>query len=38
MYVTYHLNVDEFDDENRLIYTADEKQNLCIISCKGHYK
>ena len=25
------------DDSNRLIYTADEKQNLRIISCKGHY-
>jgi toxin YoeB len=26
------------DDMNRLIYTADEKQNLRIISCKGHYQ
>jgi toxin YoeB len=26
------------DDANRLIYTADEKQNLRIISCKGHYQ
>ena len=26
------------DDGNRLIYAADEKQNLRIISCKGHYK
>ncbi|GHV95409.1 hypothetical protein AGMMS50293_17290 [Spirochaetia bacterium] len=25
------------DDANRLVYTADEKQNLHIISCKGHY-
>ena len=25
------------DDDNRLIYTVDEKQNLRIISCKGHY-
>ena len=25
------------DDSNRLIYVADEKQNLRIISCKGHY-
>jgi toxin YoeB len=25
------------DDSNRLIYAADEKQNLRIISCKGHY-
>jgi len=25
------------DDANRLIYSADEKQNLRIISCKGHY-
>ena len=25
------------DDVNRLIYTADEKQNLRIMSCKGHY-
>jgi len=25
------------DDANRLIYSADEKQNLRILSCKGHY-
>jgi toxin YoeB len=25
------------DDANRLVYTGDEKQNLRIISCKGHY-
>ena len=25
------------DENNRLIYAADEKQNLRIISCKGHY-
>ncbi|WP_010253265.1 Txe/YoeB family addiction module toxin [Treponema primitia] len=25
------------DDVNRLIYTADENQNLHIIACKGHY-
>jgi toxin YoeB len=25
------------DDVNRLIYTGDEKQNLRIIACKGHY-
>jgi toxin YoeB len=25
------------DDSNRLIYAVDEKQNLRIISCKGHY-
>jgi len=25
------------DDANRLIYSVDEKQNLRIISCKGHY-
>ena len=25
------------DDNNRLIYSVDEKQNLRIISCKGHY-
>ena len=25
------------DENNRLIYSADEKQNLRIISCKGHY-
>ena len=25
------------DDSNRLIYTGDEKQNLRILSCKGHY-
>jgi toxin YoeB len=26
------------DDNNRLIYVGDEKQNLEIISCKGHYE
>jgi toxin YoeB len=26
------------DENNRLIYSVDEKQNLRIISCKGHYK
>jgi toxin YoeB len=26
------------DEVNRLIYTGDEKQNLRIVSCKGHYK
>ena len=26
------------DDANRLIYTVDEKQNLRIIACKGHYQ
>ena len=26
------------DDTNRLIYDTDEKQNLRIISCKGHYQ
>jgi toxin YoeB len=25
------------DDKNRLVYDLDEKQNLRIISCKGHY-
>jgi len=25
------------DKENRLIYSADEKQNLRILSCRGHY-
>ena len=25
------------DEVNRLIYTSDEKQNLRILSCKGHY-
>jgi len=25
------------DDANRLIYSVDEKQNLRIIACKGHY-
>jgi toxin YoeB len=25
------------DDSNRLGYAVDEKQNLRIISCKGHY-
>jgi len=26
------------DDANRLVYFSDEKQNLVIVSCKGHYK
>jgi toxin YoeB len=26
------------DDANRLIYSADENQNLHIIACKGHYQ
>ncbi|MCL2070376.1 MAG: Txe/YoeB family addiction module toxin [Treponema sp.] len=26
------------DEDNRLVYSADEKQNLRIISCRGHYK
>jgi toxin YoeB len=26
------------DEKNRLVYTSDEKQNLKIISCKGHYE
>ena len=26
------------DDTNRLVYIGDEKQNLEIISCKGHYE
>jgi len=25
-------------ENNHLIYAVDEKQNLRIISCKGHYK
>ena len=25
------------DETNRLIYAGDEKQNLRILSCKGHY-
>jgi toxin YoeB len=25
------------DEVNRLVYSADENQNLYIISCKGHY-
>ena len=35
-----HINAYSYhiDEKNRLIYTADEKQNLRIISCKGHYK
>jgi toxin YoeB len=27
----------EIDEANRLIYTGDEKQNLRILSCRGHY-
>ena len=30
----YSRRIDEY---NRLIYDADENQNLRIISCKGHY-
>jgi toxin YoeB len=26
------------DEKNRLIYTADEYNNLRILSCKGHYE
>jgi toxin YoeB len=26
------------DDGNRLIYIGDEKQNLVVLSCKGHYE
>ena len=26
------------DDANRLVYMGDEKRNLVIISCKGHYE
>ena len=26
------------DASNRLVYIGDEKQNLKIISCKGHYQ
>ena len=25
------------DEANRLVYTGDEKQNVRILSCKGHY-
>jgi len=25
------------DEVNRLVYAGDEKQNLRILSCKGHY-
>ena len=25
------------DEVNRLIYASDEKQNIRILSCKGHY-
>ena len=25
------------DDENRLVYSADENHNVRIIACKGHY-
>ena len=25
------------DETNRLVYTSDEKQNVRILSCKGHY-
>jgi len=26
------------DESNRLVYVVDDKQNLRIISCKGHYR
>ena len=26
------------DQENRLVYDIDERKNLWIISCKGHYE
>ena len=26
------------DEANRLVYDIDEHQNICIISCKGHYE
>ena len=26
------------DETNRLVYIGDEKQNLIILSCKGHYE
>lgn len=26
------------DDANRLVYIGDNKQNLVIVSCKGHYE
>jgi toxin YoeB len=26
------------DDANRLIYIGDEKRNMIILSCKGHYE
>jgi hypothetical protein len=26
------------DDANRLEYDGDDKRNLVILSCKGHYK
>jgi toxin YoeB len=28
----------KIDDMNRLIYNLDEKKNLLIFSCKGHYE
>jgi toxin YoeB len=28
----------KIDDINRLVYNFDEKKNLLIISCKGHYE
>lgn len=26
------------NEANRLVYDIDEQQNICIISCKGHYE
>ena len=26
------------DEANRLVYDIDGQQNICIISCKGHYE
>ena len=31
----YSRRIDEY---HRLIYKSDEKQNLRVISCKGHYE
>ena len=29
--------LSRIDEENRLVYFADDRQNLILLSCKGHY-
>ncbi len=34
----YPAWIRRIDEANRLVYNADEMQNLIIFSCEGHYK